>query len=135
MRLKKIICPILILALAVSCISTDICAKEIDGLEEHVIVSRATGRFTIEVPANGIRYGSTQLPMEYGETVTIKASYSPFKANLSFGLIDSENIFHYVTSTGGSIDYKFAISERGQYRFAVKNNSSYPVSVTGYINY
>lgn len=33
------------------------------------------------------------------------------------------------------IDYKFAISEQGQYRFAVKNNSSYPVSVTGYINY
>lgn len=56
------------------------------------IVLRATGHFDIDVPAKTLRKAGTSFSMEYGETVTIKASYTPFSANVDFGLIDSKEI-------------------------------------------
>jgi len=135
MRLKKLICPILAMVLAVSCLSISAGAIEADKTVDNLIVSRATGQFTINVPAHGMKHASTDFPLEAGEVVTIKASYSPFSAKVSFGLIDSDNIFHYVTVSDGSIDQEFTIEERGYYTFAVENNSSVPVTVTGYVNY
>lgn len=89
----------------------------------------------MDVPANTSRKASTSFPLEAGEVVTIKASYSPFSAKVDFGLIDSSGRFHYVTVTDGSVDEAVTVTERGNYTFAVRNNSAYSISVSGYVNY
>lgn len=76
---------------------------------------------------------STSFPMEYGETVTITASYSPASASVDFGLIDSDGVFYPVRGSNGSINQTIRIDLRGTYTFAVRNNSSYKVSVSGFV--
>lgn len=78
---------------------------------------------------------SSSFPMEYGETVTITASYSPASASMDFGLIDSEGTFYPVRASDGSINQTIRIDLRGNYTFAVRNNSSYTVNVSGFVNY
>lgn len=75
------------------------------------------------------------LPLEAGEKVTIKASYSPFSASIDVGLIDEDGIFHYKTVTNGSIDVTIVIDTRGSYTFAIRNNSKVTLDVSGYISY
>jgi len=73
----------------------------------------------------------TSFPLEVGETVTINASYSPGPASVDFGLVDDDGIFHSVNVTDGNIDYTIQITERGNYTFAVRNNSSTTIAVSG----
>ena len=131
--MKKHFCVIIAVIIAVSCIC--ISASAMDMAQEEMIITRATGRFSMDIPANSSRKANTSFSMEYGEVVTIKASYSPFSANVDFGLIDSNGRFHYVTITDGSIDQAIKITERGNYTFAVRNNSSCEINVSGYVNY
>ena len=131
--MKKHFCVIIAVIIAVSCIC--ISASAMDMAQEEMIITRATGRFSMDIPANSSRKANTSFSMEYGEVVTIKASYSPFSANVDFGLIDSNGRFHYVTITDGSIDQAIKITERGNYTFVVRNNSSCEINVSGYVNY
>ena len=103
--------------------------------EKDMTIARATGRFSMDVSANTIRKASSSFPLEVGEVVTIKASYSPFSANVDFGLIAPNGRFYYITITNGSIDRAIEVTERGNYTFAVRNNSSFEVNVSGYVNY
>ena len=48
----------------------------------EMIVTRATGKFSMSVPANTLRKADTSFPMESGETVTINAVYSPASAKM-----------------------------------------------------
>ena len=73
--------------------------------------------------------------MAAGESVTINASYLPKTASVDFGLVDSDGIFHFVNVTGGSIDKTIRIKESGNYTFAVRNNSSSTIEVSGFVNY
>lgn len=134
MNMKKCLCAVIAVIIAISCICIPVSAMDM-AQEEAMIIARATGRFSMDVPANTSRKADTSFSMEYGETVTIKASYSPFSANVDFGLIDSDGRFHYVTITDGSIDQSIKVTERGNYTFAVRNNSSYSINVSGYVNY
>lgn len=134
--MRKCFCIILALIITViSCICIPVSAMENASNGKEMIIARATGRFNMDVSANTSRKASTSFPLEAGEVVTIKASYSPFSANVDFGLIDSSGRFHYVTVTDGSVDEAVTVTERGNYTFAVRNNSSYQVSVSGYVNY
>ena len=54
---------------------------------------------------------------------------------MDFGLVDPEGVFHYFTVTGGSIDKTIRVSESGNYKFAIRNNSGVTVKVSGIINY
>lgn len=139
MRFKKYVCTILIFIIAISCCCISVSAKEMENeyvnQEEELIITRATGRFSMDVSANTIRKASASFPLDAGEVVTIKGSYSPFSANVDFGLIASNGRFYYVTVTNGNVDQKIKITERGNYTFAVRNNSSYTISVSGYVNY
>ena len=73
--------------------------------------------------------------MDYGETITITASYAPASASMDFGLIDSDGVFYSVPGSNGSINQTIRIDLRGTYTFAVRNNSNYTVSVSGFVNY
>lgn len=136
MKMKKVISVLLSLVVASSVSVSATAAGCTDQIQTRdSIVLRATGHFDIDVPAKTLRKAGTSFSMEYGETVTIKASYTPFSANVDFGLIDSNGSFYHFTETDGSVDRTIKISTRGKYTFAVRNNSSYPISVSGYVNY
>lgn len=116
--------------------------------------SRASGKFSTDVPANNIQQADMpanniqqtnvpannilqadkSFPLAAGETVRINASYTP-DASVDFGLIDEDGIFHFLTVTNGSIDITIRISRRGHYTLAIRNNASVDISVSGYVTY
>ena len=95
----------------------------------------ALGTINTTISPNSIVAVREQLPMGAYETVTINCSFNPASASLDFGLIDSDNVFHYINVTGGSINETIHIDERGDYTFAIRNKSSVSVSVVGFLNY
>lgn len=140
MRLKKTICMVLACMLIVGTISVPASAAETEstGLEKgamQLAISRASGSFSMSIPANSKVLADSSFSMEAGETVTINASYSPFDASVDFGLVDSDGVFHYFNITDGSIDKTIRIKESGSYTLHVRNNSSTEVKVSGFVNY
>lgn len=105
--------------------------------DEPVVASimRATGSFNIDVRPYTKAKGDTDFPMEAGESIRIRATYSPEDASVDFGLVDPDGIFHYLSAESGVFDETFEIPERGNYRLGIKNNSSQKVSVSGFVNY
>ena len=135
MWMRKQLSLALACALALSCLWVSAGAAEVSAPEPELVVARATGRFSQDIPANTIVQTSVKLPLERGETVTIRAVYSPEYADVDFGLVDSDGLFHYINVTDGSVDTSIEVDQRGTYAFAICNNSSFSISVSGYINY
>lgn len=136
MRRKRIFAAMLVLALMVSCFGVNVSAMERTQNEgEPFVVSRAMGEFDMEVPGNTSVKASSSFPLEVGEVVTIKATYSPFSASVDFGLIAPDGLFYGLNTTTGSFDRSIEVNQRGNYTFAVRNNSSKSISVSGYVNY
>ena len=67
--------------------------------------------------------------------MTIEANYSPWSASVDFGLIAPDGLFYPVRGQNGSINKTIEIVERGNYTFAILNNSSVEISVSGYVKY
>ena len=135
MGMKRYLCLLFICISIFSCVSAPAAAAEIEECVTEIVEPRATGKFDFEISANTMRKASTSFPMDYGETITITASYAPATASVDFGLIDSDGLFYPVQGSNGSINQTIRIDLRGTYTFAVRNNSSYKVSVSGFINY
>lgn len=102
---------------------------------ETVSIMRATGYFSADVKPYARAKGDTDLPLEAGETVRIRATYSPEDASVDFGLVGPDGVFYYVGAEDGSFDTTFEIPERGNYRLGIKNNSGQTVKVSGFITY
>lgn len=134
MRLKRIFCMVLASAIVVSCfgVSTLAVGQGTQGVGESVY---ATGRFSMDVPGNTTVKANSSFPLEVGEVVTIKATYSPFFASVDFGVIAPDGLFYGLNTTTGSFDKAIKVSQRGSYYFAIRNNSSETISVSGYVNY
>ena len=135
MGLKRYLCLLFACISIFSCVSIPVAAADVGERATEITERRATGKFDFEISAKSMRKASTSFPMEYGETVTITASYSPASASDDFGLIDSDGLFYPVRASNGSINQTIRIDLRGTYTFAVRNNSNYSVSVTGFVNY
>ena len=135
MGMKRCFCLLFACIAIFSCISAQAAAADIGEQAAEIAEPRATGEFDFEISAKSMRQASTSFPMEYGETVTITASYSPASASVDFGLIDSDGLFYPVRGSDGSINQTIRIDLRGTYTFAVRNNSNYKVSVSGFVNY
>ena len=69
------------------------------------------------------------------ETPVLMRAYSPFDAEVDFGLITEDGIFHFLSVNSGSFDRTITVTERGNYTFAVRNNSSKTINVSGYVKY
>ena len=104
-------------------------------MDDNLNRAKTTTSVSWNVSANALKRASTTFPMAVGETVTINCTYSPKSADVDFGLIDSNNRFYYIGGSQGSINCTITIEKRGDYRFAVCNNSSNTVSVSGFIEY
>lgn len=136
MWFKKCVCALLVLIVITgSCISVSAKSIADENQEEYAVIERASGKFNMNISAKKFRESSTSFPLDVGEIVTIKASYSPFSANVDFGLISPNGRFYYVTTTNGNIDQRIRIPEKGNYIFAIRNNSSYQIHVSGYVTY
>lgn len=135
MKLKKYFCMVSILVLIVSCFSVDAMATEMPSGADNMPVVQATGKFDIEVPAMSAVKAGSSFPLEVGEVVTIKATYSPFSANVDFGVIAPDGLFYGLNATNGVFDKSIKVTQRGNYYFAVRNNSSVTISASGYVNY
>lgn len=135
-KLKKFFALILAFVTIVSCFGVSVSAMgNIQNEDEPSMVVRASGRFNMEVPGNTAVKADSSFPLEVGEIVTIKATYSPFSASVDFGLIAPDGLFYGLNTTTGSFDDAIKVSQRGHYYFAVRNNSSGTISVSGYVNY
>ena len=136
MKKNQCLTVILALVMMLSCFGVNVsAAEECLGAEETISVVRATGKFDMEVRANRTVKAGSSFPLEVGEVVTIKATYSPFSASVDFGLIAPDGLFYGLNTTTGSFDRSIEVTQRGHYYPAVRNNSSQTISVSGYVNY
>lgn len=104
-------------------------------VDDSLSQTRSTDSVLWNVSANALKKATSTFQMEVNETFLINCTYSPRSADVDFGLIDSDNRFYHVAGSQGKIDCKITIDKRGEYRFAVRNNSSNTVSVSGFIEY
>lgn len=125
MWLKKCTCFLLACVAVFGCLFTPVAAAELGEQKVEIEERRASGKFDFDIPAKTLMKASSSFPMEYGETVTITASYTPASASMDFGLIDSDGTFYPVRANNGSINQTIRIDLRGNYTFAIRNNSSY----------
>ena len=137
--MKRILSIVLACMLSISCLTVNANAFSVDDIGPEVsmvdmLVTRASGSFSVSVSAGSIVGDRRELSLSKGETVQITATYSP-SGSVDFGLIDSNGVFHYVNTTNGSIDKSIEIKENGTYIFAVRNNSSQEIKVSGDIRY
>ena len=107
--------------------------SKVEVLEESSM--RATGSTNSDIPANTLGVSDIKFSLEVGETVTINCSYSPAFANMDFGVIAPDGYFYFLSVKEGSINRSIAVSQRGGYSMAIRNNSSYIVTVVGFVNY
>ena len=140
MQMKKAICMVLVCVLSVVILSIPANAVETESPSVKItaaedIVPFATGSFNMSVPANSQTTASSSFPLAAGETVTIKASYSPFSASVDFGLVAPDGSYYYVNITDGSIDETVQVSESGSYTLRIRNNSKSDIKVSGFVNY
>jgi hypothetical protein len=136
MKVKRIICVIAASFLMVNCMAISAGAVS---KEEHqnmsLVIERASGRFSLDVPAGKTVGATTSFPLEAGEKVRIRANYSPETASVDFGLIDPDGLFHPLRASGGSFDQSIRVDEHGNYVLAIRNNSNVEVAVSGIVNY
>lgn len=128
--MRRLLCMVLTGAVMIGCLCTgtgavdesNVVSKEYE--TTGTAITRATGNLDWTIKANGTVVADTSFTMSAGETVRIRANYSPENASLDFGLVDSNEKFHYINVTTGSIDKTIEIPENGDYTLAIRNNSS-----------
>ena len=140
MRLKRFFCMVLACVLTVGSFGMPVDADESkkttpDNTMLNVLISRATGSFSMTIPAKTKLSANTSFPLAAGETVTIKASYAPFSASVDFGLIAPNGTYYYFNITDGSIDKTIQVPESGDYILQIRNNEDFEVEVAGFVNY
>ena len=96
---------------------------------------KAINRVNTIIPPGGITKVGTPLSMESGETITINCTYSPRNADADFGLITPTNTFVFVEGKNGSCNHTVELNKTGSYYFAVRNNTTEPLEVLGYVYY
>lgn len=135
MRLKRIFCMVMVSVMMIACFSVSAAAMGSDVEPAETYAVYASGRFSMDVPANTTVRANSSFPLEVGEVVTIKATYSPFTASVDFGLIAPDGLFYGLNTNTGSFDKAIEVNQRGHYYLAVRNNSSVEINVSGHVNY
>lgn len=136
--MKRCICVVLVLVMVLG--SATVCHAEdynitVEENRTELHELRASGHFSFSVKAQGTYYIANVLSLEAGDTVRINATYSPTSASIYVGLVDANGKFYYARPTNGQIDITIAVQKRGDYWLAVVNNSTNPVSISGYVYY
>ena len=105
-RVKCFLCLAMAVVIILGCFAANVGAVE---WHSQNVARRASGSFKTTVKPGFVAKGNTKLPLDAGETVTVKASYTPYPTSVDVGLIDEDGIFHYETVENGTIDITFSI--------------------------
>ena len=108
-------------------------AQNVESAE--IVEMRATKDFSVSVSAGAINSLKNVLPLAASEGVSIQAYYSPADAEVDFGLIYPDGTFHHVSASGGHVDVTITVGDPGDYKFAIRNNGSLTITVSGQIRY
>lgn len=133
MKRNRLAAVLLSVSVLLSCSFLPALAAETPGSE--IVISRVSGRLEHSFPANIVTPISSTVSLGKGETITYDCTYTPRYSSLDFGYLDSENVFHYQNFTNGIVDTSIEISQRGQYRLAIRNNENYAVAISGTVKY
>lgn len=136
--MKKVFCTMLAIACILGNLCTGVNAAEfqldVESVPEEA-VPLASNSFNISIEAKHYSKANVVFSMAAGETVRIRANYSPESASVDFGLVDEDGVFHYINTKTGSIDETIKVPENGNYTFAIRNNATSTVRVTGIVTY
>ncbi len=135
MRKRNVFCVLLMCMILLGSFATIVSAVSMSDEVQTFSMARASGRFSLDVPGNVMFEADRSFSLDAGESVTIEANYSPWSASVDFGLIAPDGLFYPVRGQNGSINKTIEIVERGNYTFAIRNNSSVEISVSGYVKY
>ena len=135
MRKRNVFCVLLMCMILLGSFATIVSAVSMSDEVQTFSMARASGRFSLDVPGNVMFEADRSFSLDAGESVTIEATYSPRSASVDFGLIAPDGLFYPVRGQNGSINKTIEIVERGNYTFAIRNNSSVEISVSGYVKY
>lgn len=136
MRVRKFLCIVFACFMLVNCLGISAGAANVETQRDmKLVIERASGRFSLDVPANKTVGATTSFPLEAGEKVRIRATYSPESASVDFGLIDPDGLFHPLRATGGSFDHAIRVDQHGNYIMAIRNNSDIEIAVSGIVSY
>ncbi len=133
---SKCLCIVLVMLIVMSSLCVPAYAYEENNVSRFAIdARRASGRINIKVSAGKIGKASTSFPLEKGDIVEIKASYTPTNVSFNVGLIAPDGQFYYDTVSNGKIDEKIEVSQHGYYTLTIENTSDFDVTINGYVNY
>ena len=78
MRVRKLLCIVFACFMLVNCLGISAGAANVETQRDmKLVIERASGRFSLDVPANKTVGATTSFPLEAGEKVRIRATYSP----------------------------------------------------------
>ena len=135
LQIRKFLCMVFSCLIAVSCFCFNAKAAGVEVCEMYSGIERASGRFSVDIPGETLAVTSSDFPLEVGETVTINAVYSPQSASVDFGLIAPDGLFYPFRAESGQFNETIKVGQRGSYTLAIRNNSSYDISVSGFVVY
>ena len=136
--MKRIFCRVTVLICIIGCVCMNANAANnalLPDMVSETAVVRASGSFDSDVQPGKILALGNPLPLAAGETVSIRANYTPANTSMDFGLVDENSTFYHINTKTGSINQKIEVVEKGNYTFAIRNNSSVVVKVAGIIRY
>lgn len=117
----------------------DMRCEEIDltqmGLLNSSTTVRITGSINGEIPAHQAYGKDGAISLVPSQIITFNCSYSPSSVSMDFGVIAPDGYYYYINTRGGSINQSIAVSQRGDYIVAIRNNSSQTVRVVGFVDY
>lgn len=135
MQFRRVSFLFMVCIILTGCLTINAGAIEVGTSEYDTPVSKASGQFNMDIPGNAFFTADTAFPLEAGETVSINAVYSPRYASVDFGLIAPNGLFYPVEAQKGSFDATIEVNQRGYYTLAVRNNSNFDISVSGFVTY
>lgn len=133
MYCKRFTAIFLAFMLLLGCALVSAAADEVPSSD--IVTPRVSGWLNHSLSANTITKITQALNYAKDDTVTFSGTYTPKSASVDFGIIDSNDVFHYLNCTNGSINKSIKIDTAGQYTLAIRNNASYAVTVTGTVKY
>lgn len=110
-------------------------AIAVEGPSNSSVMPRVSGRLNYTFAADATTQVGQSFSLAKGDIISYDCIYTPRSASLDFGLLDSDNVFHYLNCTSGSFSKSIKVDAPGQYTLAIRNNESYAVTVTGTVKY
>ena len=135
MRLKKAFCLLLAGILTFACLTLEAGAVQAEPEANTLSIERASGRFSVDVGKQSTFTADSTFPLDIGDTVTIKATYTPRSASVDLGLMAPDGLFYSLPGQRGSFSETFKVDQRGYYTLAIRNNSDSTISVSGTVTY